>query len=327
MHEDVSATAPLNSQAEFREELAKLKATETTMMEETQNENAESRMDEGAPEKEGEVREEEGSGTEDLPDSTNDGVYDDDLVDSRAPVPVKRLKKEIEKRHALEAQLQKEREEKIRYQTEIETYNKAMASFNNASQGLQPKVEQLDPLDEDAHRYYMEQQTKQDEKFKSMEAEINAMKMKNTMEQQEAAFTRQTPDFREAYKHLVDSELKANRYVAQNEEEAQLMTAYKLRGMAENAMNKGANVAEIFYNIAKSYGYVSKAEKATPNLNAIENNMRKSKVADVPTTPLQPSNGAGNYTNMGNFDRMYSGSAEERKDKFYQALKAIRENR
>src|SRR6267154_646797 len=308
-HSDLATTEPLNSAATFRAELDK---TEVSNESEETN-TAESEESAHEPDDQG-----------DLPDNTSSDVSNDSLdddFDPRAPVPVSRLKKELAKRKVLEETVNQERTERIRAQTELDLYNRAFQQLQTSQQSQQQQNQNtFDPLDEEAHNYYKQNYVQKNElaemqqELARVQAQLYQGQVSQTLGQQQSMFERSKPDFKDAYQHLFKAEIESAKWVAGNEQQATQMATSKLQNMAVMLTQQGKNVAEVFYHMSKSYGYSPKAKQtqSRSNLDAIETNMRKSKVADVPEASLVPGNGAANYTKRDNFEKVYSGLPNER---------------
>jgi hypothetical protein len=325
---DTVVTQPLNANLSFREELAKLQEqSEQPNNETATEERIETDTGTDGSSDEHELSDKGDSADSDGRNSDNDSD-DDDFGDNQPLIPRKRLNKEIEKKRTMEAKYLQEREDKIRYQTELEMINKALAQVSQPQQSQgSPKQEQFQPLDDEAHQFYSQKYSAQDEKIAALQQEIERTRFESALNQHHQSFVKQAPDFDEAYQFLMKTEIEATKVFARDEEQAQLLAMQKLRSIAEGSLNNGKNAAEVFYKMAKSYGFSAKPSKPTPNLDAIANNMRKSKVADVSTAPLSPSNGGGNYNTLEQFDKLYTGNTKENRDRFHAALKAIQQNR
>jgi hypothetical protein len=245
--------------------------------------------------------------------SDDDSIDNSDIDNSKNHlIPRSRLNKELEKRKALEEQIEKEKQERIKAQTELELYTKALdKSFNLQNKDAQEDLNAINPLDEEAHKFYMEN-------FKQVQQMQQQMLLQKTLEAQETQFTAKQNDFPNAYQHLIEVQTKINKNLGLDDNTAQQIAFNNLRNMAENALSKGKNVAETFYNIAKECGYRSNNNKG-PNLDAINENMKKSKTADVNSLPVNINDGGSHYTKMSEFDKHY-----KTRDDFYQMLNQIK---
>ena len=261
------------------------------------------------PEETAHTEEEMSSNQEEVPQIQEEQDFDDD-VKSKV-IPRKRFDKEIEKRKELELQLQQEREEKIKFQTELDLYNKALAKLNNQTE--QNHAEQdLDPIDDKAHNLYMrkinELEKKLEEQSQHTKANQAERNFENVVNNQVEQFAAGKPDFQQAYKHLVDAEMANARLLNVSESDAAVIAMQKLRGVADFALQKGQNVAEIMYNMSKNYGYsgnkVSTIRQTSPDLGKIEKNMRGSATAtnDISGVTAKPGEDVGTYTELRRFE-------------------------
>lgn len=297
---NITETKPLNSDSEsFRAELAKLQEQSTEGVENTENIESNVVENQEVPTEEVKTQDE---------DYENEGNV-------QGMVPRGRLNKVLEKRKELEVQAQADRDARIKAETELDMLRRAMEHATNIGQDKNNAEAAFEPLDQDAHNIYMQE-------LKTTRAEMRQMQMRNTLELQEAKFTQAHPDFREAYDYLLNASAEVNKHVCASDMEAQAMTIHNMREIATRALNQNKDAAEVFYTMAKKFGYSAKAQNTNsgPNINAINNNMKKSTIADVNQAPLQPSNGASNYTKMDNFSKAYDGSA----DSFRKILNAIK---
>jgi hypothetical protein len=246
------------------------------------------------------------------PESREDDA--DEETDSKV-IPKKRLNKEIEKRKNLELELQKERDERVRYQTELDLYNKALDKISAKEQETK---EDIDPVDEQAHNLYMrkikELETKLELQTQALQTGRNEIQFANVVNAQQAEFSQKQPDFDEAYRHLVDTEIATAKLYGVSDAEAQQMATSKLYSLAQAALQKGSNVPEMFYNISKNYGYSGKNKGAPAqkgvNLDKIEKNIRASAnpSQEVPAVSLKPAEDIATFTNMEKFEQRFMNS-------------------
>lgn len=210
------------------------------------------------------------------PDTSPDESYKENKY-----IPKSRFNQEIEKRKALEEQLQAEREAKIRYETQLEMIKQAQTQTANSEN--QELVEEYDPLDPDAHKMYMREINSLKQKLENVTNETQErtqqLQYYNTVTAQGAAFEKQHPDFNDALQYLskVEKDVAKNFY---SDAQADQYVQQKLQNTLVAAINSGKNAAEVVYNMAKSYGYnvtnKSPEPKKGSNLDAINNNMEKS---------------------------------------------------
>lgn len=208
-------------------------------------------------------------------------------------IPKSRFNKQIEKTRALEEQLVKEREERIRFETQLQV----LQQLGDAQRANVPAetVDEFEPLDSDAHNRYMNKINSLEQKIDSLgqAAQHNSLEAqyKSKLEYQQASFEKSHPDFEKAFNYLkeIERSVAGNFYPADQVEGA---INQKLKGAAITAINSGKDAAEIMYNMAKTYGYNAKPEATqgnNVNLDAISNNMKK-------TASIQS---LGNSANMG----------------------------
>lgn len=210
-------------------------------------------------------------------------------------IPKSRFKQEIEKRKVLEEQLSKEREERIRYETQLQMLDQmqkqqvAVDQQNQARQ-QQEELSNIDPLDTETYNYAKHEieQLKQQLATVAQETEARTREMfnVNTVTAQEAAFSKDHPDFKDAMEHVQKVELDIAKNLFGNEQQAHAYVADKLRHTLTNSINSGRNAAETIYNMAKTYGFNSApkptSSKPSVNVEAIAKNMdRGANTSDV----------------------------------------------
>ena len=266
--------------------------------------------------------------------TTPDDNDADEDTDSKV-IPKKRLNKEIEKRKSLEMELQKERDERVRYQTELDLYNKALDKISAKEQETEKDI---DPVDEQAHRLYMgkikELETKLEQQAQQLQTGRNEAQFANVVNNQQAEFVQKQPDFDEAYRHLVDAEIATAKLFGVTDSEAQQLATQKLYNLAQAALNKGQNVPEMFYNISRNYGYnnQTKSQNANkgPNLGKVEKNIRASASPsqEVPGVSLKPAEDIATFTNLDRFEQRFMNSHGKgvNVSAFHDALRKLQSN-
>jgi len=200
-------------------------------------------------------------------------------------IPKSRFNQEIEKRKALEQQLSKEREERIRYETQLQMLdNMHKQQFQQQqAQQLQQQAEQdaIDPLDTDTYNYAKREieSLKAQLAHVTKETETRAQEVFNinTVSAQEAAFSQKHPDFKDAMQHVQKVEFNIAKDLLGDEQAAHAYVADKLKDALVRSLNTGRNAAETIYNMAKTYGFNAQPvqTKVAPKLNveAISKNM------------------------------------------------------
>lgn len=88
-------------------------------------------------------------------------------------------------------------------------------------------------------------------------------------------FSAKTPDFKEAYNHILRSRIEDYKVMGHTEEEALRFTLNDERAIASNAMKRGLNPAEVIYNLAKRGGYAPR--QASTDLAAVNKGVQAAK--------------------------------------------------
>ncbi len=203
----------------------------------------------------------------------NDSQFEESTEVKSHLIPKSRLDKEIEKRRTIEAELQTQREEKIRYQTQLEMVQKM-----HELKQEQPKFEpvKLDPLDPDAFNY-------QNQRFEELQQKIEQASQQSHMQQlaqqvslKEMEFSSRTPDYTDAVNYVKDLQMKVARDMFGNDKDAADKVTSDMRDIVLNSIRNGRNPAENIYNMAKQYGYKSRQKAPNVNLDAVERNANAS---------------------------------------------------
>lgn len=263
-----------------------------------------------------------------------DSNDDEDEEIHHGPIPKKRFNKEIEKRKALEVELARERESRIKFETELTLYNKALDELNKKSE---PKQEAIQPIDEEAHNLYMKRiqdlESKIENQTKSISQRDVQKQFEESLNYQQEQFQKNVPDFADAYQHVIKAEMESYKMAGYSEQEAAQLTQQQLASRAWNSFNNGKNVAEVFYNMAKTYGYNSKAQNTiktvsnTPNLERIEKNMRKSETIlnDIPEVSTKFAPETESYLSPDGFNRLMNKDGRGvNKNEFHKILNKLR---
>lgn len=232
----------------------------------------------------------------------------DDVDSSNHMIPKGRFNKVIQKNKTLEKELEQARAERIKAQAELDIYNQAMERYLQLGNNQQKTEEEFEPLDTEAHRFYLKQQEqlKQEfqQKIEKLESQTVQNQMRQILEAQEYSFSKEKPDFKDALNYLVETQTKANSALFDSLEDARNATLQQIGYTAQNLIHKGKNVAKTFYDMAKNFGYRGE-HNSGPNINAINQNMQKSKVANLNNAPVKPVGSAANLTMMENFNKVY----------------------
>lgn len=266
---------------------------------------------------------------ESAPTQSQDNDEDDELANKL--IPKKRFDKEIEKRKLLEAEVRQERDARIKYQTEMELYNKALDSMQESKRAHEPE---LNVVDEDAHRFYMNKIDALEKKINSQTNNFSDYEVKqnftNTVNYQAAEIKRTHPDFDDAYSYLLNVEASKAKMLGYDEQSAQNFALEQLRPIAWKSFQNGQNVAEMAYNIAKSYGYKSntapKAKEA--DFDKVNRNMQRSHsvLDDMPAVATTPATESAQYTTFEGFNHRMKGKNGGRgvdREEFLKAVKKL----
>lgn len=202
-------------------------------------------------------------------------------------IPKSRLKEESEKRRVAEENLMKEREERIKFETELRLLRE-----NNTKEKepvyRAPDLDEVDALDTDAHQVYSRKLKDMERKLEHLTAtttqQTSALQVENIVKAQREAFEKENPDFKDALDHLTNIEFNTAKHFYPTEEAARQAVNQKFAGMVQNAVTSGKSAPELFYNIAKTYGYngssdeasIAKINKPKVDLDAIKRNKEKS---------------------------------------------------
>ncbi len=231
---------------------------------------------------------------------------EDDYSESKT-IPKKRLNKEIEKRKVLEEQLSKEREERIRAQHELQLYSGAV---NKLSTPQQTPKEEIDPVDQDAHAYYMREltalknQIAQQESLMKQSTELN--QFATAVNNQEAEFSKSVPDFDKAYHYLLEKEQQNAVLQGINGEQAEGYVREKLYSMSQYALNNGRNVPEMIYELSKNMGYSAKHVPKAASIATLAKNQRASADAtrEIPSVSTKLGRPDGPAIPLKDFERL-----------------------
>lgn len=94
-------------------------------------------------------------------------------------------------------------------------------------------------------------------------------------------FAAKTPDYVEAYNHLVGSRLDELRILGYSEQQAKQMVAQQEVELAYISMQNGANPGETVYNLAKQRGFVSKSDQRSAETSKKMDNIERGMSASM----------------------------------------------
>jgi|ERR1700692_220955 len=109
----------------------------------------------------------------------------------------------------------------------------------------------------------------------------------NTVRSQVAAFEKATPDYQEAYKHLMTTRMQDFTDLGMTKEQIQQNLANEEMLITRQALAAGKNPAELVYSMAKRYGFKAAPAPVAPEnkLDTIKKGMEASKTAERATPP------------------------------------------
>ena len=314
---------------EFFEKLAEANPQESDRRENRQTENESAVKEDLTTE----------STRQDPEDDITSEPVNDDFIDEgneldNKPIPKKRFDKELEKRKVLESELQRERELRIRSETEMSLYTKAIDQMNNQQQQPERRAE-IDPIDTDAHNLYMNRINELEKKYETQNTNLSDYQTRQdfaqTIDRQAAEYTRTNPDFGDAYNYLLSIKAGEAKMFGADEQRANQYALEQIKPIAWEAYKTGKNVAEIAYNMAKNYGY--KAHNTTiktpqPNMDNINKNMPKSYSAidEVPGVSTSVAKETAAFNNIEGFNRKLSNANGRgiNQSEFYKAVEKLR---
>lgn len=248
--------------------------------------------------------------------STGDSTSEQDADDTNTPqeakkenkyVPRSRLKQETEKREALENQLMKEREDRIRYETQLQMIQNAQATQQAQNSVPELDLDRVDPLDAETHGVVSKEIRQLKEEIAKMKMENDAQleysKYYNTATAQEAIFEKSNPDYQEALRHLANVEIEDALEDYGDKVDYKKIAREKMENKIKKAIDNKKIAPEVLYNAAIRKGFKPKgSSNAAPtknsgsNIDSINANMKKS--ASIGSL----GSGAGMSSNVHSFD-------------------------
>jgi hypothetical protein len=208
-------------------------------------------------------------------------------------VPHAALHKERVRRQTVETELATYRDRVARMEARWETINElankpdAPAADGTrpaaaAAEGKQPASDGKSPFDEPpidpeedifaAFKQVQRQNAelvrlmKEGEQAKQQQQQVSGLR--SAYEQDATAFMQKTPDFRDAYEHLIGGLHRELEIMGVSDEgQRNAAIAEKERGLVEQAMAAKKSPSELIYNLAKTRGFAGKAQ-AAPQQNA-----------------------------------------------------------
>jgi len=250
-------------------------------------------------------------------------------------IPKSRLNKEIKKRNELEEALQKEKEDKIRFETQFQYLQQQLEKLNqqpdnqNVAQEDGNSLDNYEPLDGEAHQIYLKKIEELENKISNLgqntDQQTKQLQYFNVVNAQEQQFQKTHPDFNNALDHLKNIETKVAQTFYSDPQQAQNYVQQKLQSILVNAVENGQNAPEIVYNLAQTYGYTPDAAPvSTPksNIHSINHNQKRS----ASIHGINNKSGVGNNGNVGINDLLNDPSNPNsgiNASKFHEQLKKI----
>ncbi len=225
---------------------------------------------------------EETTSSEPTEESSQHSENDD--YKNRKFIPKSRFNQEIEKRKGLEEQIMKEREERIRYQTQVEMLAKMQQQTNPTYSAPEMDLDHVDPLDSETHSVYSREIKQLKEELRKNSQQTKQMQYATIVSNQEQFFQKDNPDYLDAANYLKNIEYTGAREMFGDDRTAEQVVMQKYQMLMSKSLESGKSVPETVYKLAKAYGYSPKAEisnenspaKTGSNLKAINTNMKKS---------------------------------------------------
>lgn len=213
-------------------------------------------------------------------------------------VPRGRLNKEIKKAKEIESALNKERQERQQERERLLLAEQRMKQLEDAIRSMNqnkpdPEVdpEAYEQYQKEEEKKQLESKLKEFEEFKKQsEQQQVVMKITEAVAQDIKIKMSEKPDVVDAYNYLVDAKRKEMAMISRDMNELNARVDQYLLSYAVPALHKGVSPADIFYQLAQTFGYKGKKTSGgAPSIDAIESN--KKKVA--PPTPEKARSDAG----------------------------------
>lgn len=117
--------------------------------------------------------------------------------------------------------------------------------------------------------------------------ETQAQQFMNHVKGQVAAFEKATPDYQDAYKHLMTTRSQDFKDLGMNEQQINQNLANEEMMITRQALAAGKNPAEMVYTMAKRYGFKAAAVKVEPDnkLATIQKGLEAAKTGERSTPP------------------------------------------
>lgn len=244
----------LDKKPEVEQEMAdEIKAAETELAaEDAAKKAAEAKAETPAPEPEPESDDEGGEPEKDAAEAEEGAEGEDE---TKGQVPRGALIEERKKRQEYERELSK-------LQGQMETL---MSALQGQGQQQKPEDEaKLPDPEEDpigALRYMANELHKLQQ---STQQQTETTQLQTAYQTAAKQYAAQTPDFKDAYQHLIQSRANELRTWGKSDAEVAQIVAQEEIALAQSAFQAGRNPGEMIYEMAKMRGYTKSQEQETP---------------------------------------------------------------
>lgn len=133
--------------------------------------------------------------------------------------------------------------------------------------------EEFDPIDEVAHKKYMEKLEKLEKAQNETRAQAENQALANAIVAGEQAAKQKYSDYDSAFAHYTQVKVQEVMALGYSEEEAVQSVKHGILNTAVGAVKNQRDVGDVFYNLAKAAGY--KATTAAPKVDKLAENRAK----------------------------------------------------
>lgn len=181
---------------------------------------------------------------------------------------------------------QQEREARLLTEQKLQAYEKAMEEFFN--KGKTEGDEESEFIDPAAEKAIKELKGELAKKKEAESIDLARKALHQTGAAHASEFVKSTPDYGDAANYALSVKYREFKALGASDAEAANKADQWADLIAYTALEKGKNIAEYAYGLAKDMGYSPKAKvkKSSPNLDAIRENQKK-------TAPEKPTSVAG----------------------------------
>jgi hypothetical protein len=186
----------------------------------------------------------------------------------KAEEPAKEPEKEEDKRTVPLAALHEERDKRKELQGQMDRFKQ---DFVDLKESLKPKEPEPEPIDYNvdpigATKQKLEALEKVTEETHKTNQEMQQFqeqqRIATSIKQHEDAFKAQTPDYDDAFNHIINLRTNELKIMGYNDQQIADTIAQGAFGIGVSALQQGKNPAQVLYEMAKNYGY--KTPEAEP---------------------------------------------------------------